>query len=302
MSVNKQHKDTVFRLLFGEPDILREVYSAIEGVELPPETEIKPNALEGVLYRRRLNDISFEVGGKLVVLIEHQSTINPNMPLRMLMYIAELYDEMIGDGNIYGREKIMLSRPEFIVLYNGVAPQKDEQILKLSDSFKDAASLGIRNETVLELIVKVYNINEGHNESRLNASPTLDGYSAFIAKVRECEAEIAQGRPRAGLSEVEQIQAMSRAVEWCIANNILKGFMSEHRREVVKMLYEEWDMDTALAVERKEGREEGWQNSKYEDARNGLTKGYPVNVIADITGLDTATIQQIGLDFSCRIR
>jgi hypothetical protein len=88
MSANRQYKDSVFSFLFSDPDTLRELYGALEGVTLPPDLPITINTLEGVLFRDRLNDISFIAGDTLVVLIEHQSTINPNMALRLLMYIA----------------------------------------------------------------------------------------------------------------------------------------------------------------------------------------------------------------------
>ena len=88
MSANVKFKASLFTFLFSEPEVLRELYSALEGVSLPPDVPVTINTLEDVLFMDRVNDISFEIGGKLVVLIEHQSTINPNIALRLLMYIA----------------------------------------------------------------------------------------------------------------------------------------------------------------------------------------------------------------------
>ncbi|MDR2257514.1 MAG: hypothetical protein LBE14_00035, partial [Treponema sp.] len=84
MNVNRTYKDSVFSLLFNDPQTLRELYSALEGVTLPPDIPITINTLEGVLFMERVNDISFAVANKLVVVLEHQSTVNPNMPLRCL--------------------------------------------------------------------------------------------------------------------------------------------------------------------------------------------------------------------------
>ncbi|MDR0908535.1 MAG: Rpn family recombination-promoting nuclease/putative transposase [Spirochaetaceae bacterium] len=113
-----KYKDTVFRALFGyDPALLKELYEAIEGVKISPDTEIIPNMLDDVLYRDRLNDISFLLGGKLVVLVEHQSTINYNMPLRLLKYIADLYDGMLVNGQRYRQDLISLPWPEFVILY-----------------------------------------------------------------------------------------------------------------------------------------------------------------------------------------
>jgi len=79
MNVNKTHKDSVFSFLFSNPDILRELYSAIEGITLPPDIPIDINTLSGVLYKDKINDLSFIIDNRLVVLIGHQSTINNNL-------------------------------------------------------------------------------------------------------------------------------------------------------------------------------------------------------------------------------
>jgi hypothetical protein len=113
MGVNKKYKDSLFSWLFSDPDTLRELYGAIEGVRVDPALPITINTLEGVLFMERMNDISFEIGGKLVVLIEHQSTINPNMALRLLMYVARVYEKIIGSENIYSETKLLIPQPEF---------------------------------------------------------------------------------------------------------------------------------------------------------------------------------------------
>jgi len=129
MSANTKYKDSVFSFLFSDPNLLRELYGALEGVTLPPDVPITINTLRDVLFMGIINDISFEIGGKLVVLIEHQSTINPNMALRLLMYIARVYEKIIGDRNIYSSRLLRIPRPEFYVLYNGIAPYPDRETL-----------------------------------------------------------------------------------------------------------------------------------------------------------------------------
>ena len=101
----------------------------------------------------------------MVILIERQSTINPNMALRLLMYIARVYEKILGDKNIYTTRAIPIPRPEFFVLYNGVTPYPEEQILKLSDAFESPEALGLpeKGNPSLELVVRVLNINEGRN-------------------------------------------------------------------------------------------------------------------------------------------
>lgn len=85
--VNNKYKDSVFTLLFKDKYKLIELYNAIEETNYTDNTDIEINTLEDVLFMNRVNDISFIIDGKFVVLIEHQSTINKNMPLRFLMYI-----------------------------------------------------------------------------------------------------------------------------------------------------------------------------------------------------------------------
>jgi hypothetical protein len=291
MASNRQYKDSVFTLLFSDPASLRELYSAVTGIALRPEILITINTLEGILYKTFLNDISFTIAEKLVVLIEHQSTINPNMAIRLLMYIAKVYEKIIAERSLYGRKKIFIPQPEFIVLYNGTEPYPDEALLKLSDAFVDAESLGISRERLpdLELTANIYNINRGHNDPIIRRCEKLGGYSTFIAKVREYEAELAGGRKPQKLSDEEKEKAMTKAIRWCIDQNILKPFLETHGSEVVNMLMSEWKLEDALVVEREEGREEG----REETAKNALAEGLPVEIIHKITGLDFETIKSL---------
>jgi predicted transposase YdaD len=294
MSVNRQYKDSVFSILFSDPDTLRELFGALEGVTLPPDLPLTINTLEGVLFRPQLNDISFVVGDTLVVLLEHQSTINPNMAFRLLMYIARLYEELSAGKNIYSTRKITIPRPIFIVLYNGTDPYPDESMLKLSDAFADAASLGLLKDSIpeLELLVRVYNINQGHNEAIIRRCEKLEGYSVFIAKVREFAEKISGGRKPQKLTNDELKEAIKQAVKWCIANNKLKQFLQAHGSEVTNMLMTEWNQEEALVVYREEGREEG----REEVAQNALHEGLPIEVIQKITGLDIEAIKNLSIE------
>jgi hypothetical protein len=293
MGANRQYKDSVFSLLFSDPDTLRQLYGAIEGVDLPSDVPITINTLEGVLYKTLLNDISFEVDKKLVVLIEHQSSINPNMAIRLLLYIARVYEKITAGKNLYGKKRLSVPRPEFIVLYNGADPYPDEDTLKLSDAFEDPSSLGVPQGRPfnLEITVKVYNINQGRNEAIIRRCETLRGYSAFVAKVREFEGELAGDKKAPQLTEDEKKEAMDKGITWCIAHNILKTFLEAHGAEVVNMLMTEWKLEDALVVEREEGREEGREERDREVARNALAEGASPEFVQKITGLDLATIK-----------
>jgi len=282
MGANVKFKNSLFSFLFSDPDILRELYCALEGVTLPEDIPVAINTLQEVLFIERINDISFEIGGKLVVLIEHQSTINPNMALRLLMYIARVYEKIIGDRNIYTSKAISIPAPEFFVLYNGVAAYPDEEVLKLSDAFESTAALGLlgKSEPALELVVKVININEGRNEGIAKRCKTLAGYRAFIGKVREFEKETE-----------DREAAMRKAVHYCRDHEILKEFLEENGTEVMNMLITEWKMEDALAVRYEEGMEEGMEKGIEKIARNALAEGASIEFVQKITGLDMETLK-----------
>ncbi|MDR0312820.1 MAG: Rpn family recombination-promoting nuclease/putative transposase [Treponema sp.] len=284
MGVNTKHKDSLFSFLFSNPDVLRELYCALEGVTLPPDVPVTINTLQDVLFMDRVNDISFEIGGKLVILIEHQSTINPNMALRLLMYIARVYEKITKEKNIYSSRPLSIPRPEFFVLYNGIAAHPDEQILRLSDAFESGSSLGIpeKAEWALELVVKVININHGKNEGIARKCKMLAGYSAFIGKVREYENE--------GYAKEE---AMKTAIKYCREHNILKEILEANASEVMNMLITEWNWDDAKKVWHEEGVEEGREEGREEVARNALAEGASIEFVQKITGLDIETIKSL---------
>jgi hypothetical protein len=284
MGMNSKFKDSVFSLLFSDPDVLRELYCALEGVSLPPSVPVTLNTLRDVLFMDRINDISFEIGGKLVILIEHQSTINPNMALRLLMYIARIYEKIIQDRKIYSTRPVTVPRPEFFVLYNGEAPYPDEAILKLSDSFFDITPLGLplKDSPALELEVRVININEGRNAGIAQKSTTLAAYSAFVGKVRWFEKEGA-GKEA----------AMKKTVEYCRKHDFLREFLEKNSTEVINMLMTEWNWDDALAVRYEDGITAGMEKNRNEVARNALAKGLPLEVIREITGLDMESIKNL---------
>ncbi|MDR2734467.1 MAG: hypothetical protein LBC99_07485 [Spirochaetota bacterium] len=280
MTVNHTYKNSVFSLLFSEPDILRELYCALEGVTLPPDIPVNINTLQNVFFMDSINDVSFEIGGRLVVLLEHQSTINPNMGLRFLMYISKIYEEMNEKRALYSSKLVKIPKPEFFVLYNGLAPCPDEQILKLSDAFMDMGALGImeKQEPTLELIVRVLNINDGRNAELASRSKTLSEYSEFVALVRYLTLQLG-----------DKQKAMQAAVQKCLECGILKEFMEKHKQEVLNMRITEWNQEEAIAVWREEGREdglaEGLERGKLEIARKLRALGVSAEQIFAATGL-----------------
>ena len=240
MNTNKNYKNSVFMSLFGDKDNLLELYNAIQNTNYSKDTEIQITTLEDVLFMEQINDISFLIDDKIVVLIEHQSTINENMPLRMLLYMARVYEKITGNKDLYRKNRITIARPEFIVLYNGRDEYPDKQTLKLSEMF---ALHGKNYPVNLELTVQIYNINKGCNPEITNKSKTLDGYEVFIAAIRDYE------------KTMNRDEAIKQAVDDCVKRNILKKFLENNSSEVRNMLLTEWDWDTALKVREEEAME-----------------------------------------------
>jgi len=238
IKTNRNHKDSVFTLLFSEPPAALELYNAVTGQNYPPDTKIEIVTLSNALFKGQLNDVAFVVDDRLVVLIEHQSTVNNNIPLRMLMYLGREYERITKGKDLYREKLIKIPAPEFIVLYNGKDEFPDFKELRLSDSFKT------KGRGNLELVANVYNINKGRNAEIAGKSPVLSGYNEFIAEVNK------------NRQTMELTEAVEVAIKSCVERNILVYFLKKHASEVLNMLFTEWNLDDAIEVAREEEREE----------------------------------------------
>jgi len=254
---NRNHKNSVFTTLFGEKHNLLELYNAISGKNYPESTEIKIITLSNVLFMEQINDICFVIDKKLVVLIEHQASINENMCLRMLMYIAREYEKITNRKDLYKEKMIKIPMPEFIVLYNGKAEFPDFKEMRLSDAFEFKGKA-----CYLELVAKVYNINKGRNVKIASRSPTLAGYEAFIAEIK--------GNLKKKMSLPNAIKL---AIKTCMSKNILVSFLKYHGSEVENMLFNKWNLDEALAVRYEEGTEDGIVIGEKRGEKRGIKKG-----------------------------
>jgi len=255
IKTNRNHKDSVFTLLFSEPPAALELYNAVTGQNYPPDTKIEIVTLSNALFKGQLNDVAFVVDDRLVVLIEHQSTVNNNIPLRMLMYLGREYERITKGKDLYREKLIKIPAPEFIVLYNGKDEFPDFKELRLSDSFKT------KSKGNLELVANVYNINKGRNAEIASKSPVLNGYNELIA-------EINKNRQTMELSE-----AVEAAIKSCVERKILVYFLEKYASEVLNMLFTEWNMDDALAVAREEASEDG-REKRDNEILALIKKGY----------------------------
>ena len=296
-ATNRKYKDTVFRMLFNNKKEALGLYNNLFDTEYTDESLIDIVTLEDVLFIPRKNDVAFTMNGRFVVLVEHQSTINENMPLRFLIYIARLYEKIIDADNIYRRKLIKIPAPEFVVLYNGRDDLKQdgkvvtELELNLSDAFKDDGDVQPElfkgdKGAQLELKVKVIDIRYSSHNKLVTKKDTLEQYSRFIQIIEDCRK-----------SEENLDEAMKTAVNMAIENNILTEFLKENGSEVRNMLTLEYDEETARRVEREEameeGRREGGEQARRQLIISCLRKFKSCEVVADILDIPVEEVQKI---------
>ena len=240
--VQRNYKDTVFRMLFGEKENLLSLYNALNSTAYTDITDLEITTLENAVYMNYKNDISFVFDFELL-LYEHQSTLNPNMPLRDLLYVTKVIQNRIKGENLYSKSLVKIPAPRFIVFYNGTDLQPEQQILHLSDAFEKE-----QEHPSLELTVVVYNINWGHNSELLDACRLLKEYAQYVAQVRTYA------------KEMDFPKAVERAVNYCIRNGILSDFLSKNRAEVIAVSIFEYDEEKHMKSEREEGLKTGLDN------------------------------------------
>jgi len=267
-NASRKHKNNVFNMLFSEPQATIELYNAVTGKNYPPDTKVEIVTLSDALFNGQLNDVAFVLDGKLVVLMEHQSSLNNNMPLRMFIYMGREYEMMTGGKDLYKEKLIEIPTPEFIVLYNGKEEFPDFKEFRLSDAYK--IKDGNPN---LELIAKVYNINKGRNADIIDKSPVLKGYSELVAEVNK-------NRETMGLAD-----AIVAAVKSCMERGILVYFLKRHASEVLNMLFTEWNLEDAIAVRCEEAREDATEKRDLQIAKSMLADGLDIARVARITKL-----------------
>ena len=242
---NREVKDSAFTTFFGEPENASKLYAALGEEEVSPE-DITYVTLEGVLFIARKNDLAFTVKNRVLVISEHQSTINENMPLRDLIYLGRTLEKLLDEKNLYRRKRISVPTPEFYVFYNGDTPFPSEKILRLSEAYLEKTE-----HPMLELEVKVININPSSGHKLLRECRPMYEYSWFIQQIKNYLAD--------GWSRDD---AISQAVKDCLDNGIMVEFMREHGSEAVNMLYTQWNWDDAMEVEREEAYEDGVEAGK----------------------------------------
>ncbi len=252
-------KDQLFQYIFSRnPQALLELYNALNGTDYSDVSQMEYVTLGNAVYITMKNDLAFLLSGT-INLYEHQSTLNPNIPIRLLMYLTEEYQVHINSQkkSIYGSSLITLPTPQCVVFYNGKAPAPEDDVLQLSDAFE--------NKSVTPSItcsVRMININSGYNQKLMDACRMLSDYSRFIQICRDFCGKIA-----------DRDLALENAIEYCIDNDILKEILETSRAEVLGMLLYDFDEEKYKKTLKEEGREEGLKQGREQGLKEGVFRG-----------------------------
>ena len=259
--VIRNYRDTLFRMLYRNKVRLLSLFNAVNGTHYDNPDDLTITTLEGVLYLGMKNDVSCIID-MMMQLYEHQSTVNPNMPLRNLFYVSDLLQNYIYEEglDIYSRKQIKIPTPKFVVFYNGDEEQPERKEIRLSKAF--SANTG---ETNMELVVLQININKGQNEELKAACKTLQEYAEFTERAREHR------------KEMELEDAIRTTIDECIRDGILKDFLLKNKAEVYHMCLYEFDVELHERVlreeEREEGRLEGIREGRLAGQQEGMQNG-----------------------------
>lgn len=246
LPVNRIYKDRLYKMIFNDKSELLKLYNAINGTHYDDPAMLTITTLDNAIYMTMENDLSFIIDMRLA-LYEQQSTVNPNLPLRFLMYITDIYSAYTKDMNIYGSKKVQIPLPSFVIFYNGVKSQPDRTEFFLSELFHPTT-----DQPALELKAVMLNINKGHNQELMNACHTLRDYSEYVARIRTYSAEM------------PLTDAVEKAITECIHENILRDFLLKNRAEAKAMSIYEYDEEKTLRMFREEGYEDGERNGKIQ--------------------------------------
>ena len=274
MAVNDEYKDRVFKFLFGNPgnrEWTLELYNAINGSNYKNAQDIQFNTIEDAVYLGMKNDVSFIIMNELN-LWEHQSTYNPNMPMRFFIYAAKLYEKYISNSDYYQYSSTLQKapRPKCICFYNGTANRPEKKILKLSEAFGGEADI--------EVCVTMLNINYGKNKNLMEACKPLNEYAWLVETIRKYQ---------------KNFNNLDKAVDTAINEMpdyfITKKFLLSNKAEVKGMFLTEYNQERVLEQERRETEYMTYKKV----ATDMLRDNYPLSAISKISKLSEETIRNI---------
>ncbi len=296
----RQYKDNVFCLLYRDKNNLLDLYNGLNDTNYTNVDDLTITTLKGGVYMKYKNDASF-VFGQDLYMFEQQSSRNPNMPLRFLHYLSDVYKQMYNNSDLHRSTMLKIPVPHFVTFYNGKQPLEAESTLRLSDMYEKNIDC-----PELELIVRVININTGaiinpklldtektdiingtnqsdvfdksnkninvgdaanshtYSSEFLSKCETLKDYMTFVNKVRV----------KTDVEKIDIRTAVTEAVDECIAENVLSDFFKNHREEVITVSIYEYDEEGHLEIVKEEGRQLGIAEGKQIGLDEGRQIGF----------------------------
>ena len=254
VTINRTYKDRLFKIIFEDKKELLSLYNALTGKNYQNPDELEINTIDDVIYMHLKNDMSF-ILDDWQNLFEQQSTFNPNQPLRGFFYFADLYKVKYFGKKIYSTRLLKIPTPQYIVFYNGTANMPDKKELRLSDSFQQPTA-----QPDIEVVAHMLNINYGHNKELMERCQKLKEYAQFIDIIRHYLKENKQWSNE---------QAISKAIDDCIQNNILRDILQKERLRVMASILSEFDEVGYKEMIRQEAYEDAYE----EGHEAGLEEG-----------------------------
>ena len=247
--INTEYKDRLFKFIFGHPDNKQwtlELYNAVNGTDYKDTDELQFNTIGEALYLKMKNDISFIIYFEMN-LWEHQSTYNPNMPMRFLRYAARLYEKFIATTDYYEYSSTLqaIPTPKCVCFYNGTKEQPEKQVLSLSDAYEGDGDIEVK--------VTMLNINYGMNKKLMEACKPLQEYAWIVDAVRKHQKE-----------KMDLEAAVDASVDEMPEDFVIREFIIANRAEVKTMLLTEYNEEKVMEKERQEGHKEGKKEGQKE--------------------------------------
>ena len=301
----RQYKDNVFCLLYRDKNNLLDLYNGLNDTNYTNVDDLTVTTLKGGVYMKYKNDASF-VFGQDLYMFEQQSSRNPNMPLRFLHYLSDVYRQMYTNSDLHRSTLLKIPVPHFVTFYNGKQPLAAESILRLSDMYEKKIDY-----PELELMVRVININTANNEgnksrtfnSNINDNSNMHTYSSeFLSKcetLKDYMTFVNKVRVKTDVEKIDIRTAVTEAVDECIAENVLSEFFRNHREEVITVSIYEYDEEGHLEIVKEEGRQLGIAEGKQLGLAEGLNKGINafIKLCKDMNLSDDDTVTKLIEDY-----
>ena len=278
--MNRKYKDSVFTDLFGSDrdgkKNFLDLYNALAGTNYTlDDVKLERKVIEQALYKTFNNDVSWEVNGKLIVLVEHQSTVNENMPFRCLEYVTRIYEGIIPVKMRYAEKMFKIPNPDFYVVYVGKKDLPKEQTLRLSDAFYK------KDNSKLELVVKLKNCSDSRMLPINGTCNILKEYCQFIEIVEH------------NYNRLFPKRSFKKAIEIAMEQGILVDYLDRKSREVINMLCAKYNYKMDIAVKKEEAFQDGQEQKAIEAAENLLKKNVSPEIISECVGLPLEKVLEL---------